>query len=43
MARAIATFTVVLPGLAVEIGKVKLRPLYRKLFGVRRVQASKRV
>ncbi len=42
-ARAIATFTVVLPGLAVEIGKVKLRPLYRRLFGVRRVQVSNRV
>lgn len=43
VARIVATVTVVLPGIAAEIGKVKLRPLYRKLFGVRRVQASKRV
>jgi hypothetical protein len=43
LARLLAFCTVVVPGLAVEIGKVKLRPLFRKLFGVRRVKLTARV
>jgi hypothetical protein len=43
LARLVATCTVVVPGIAVEVGKIKLRPAYRKLFGVRRVRSSRRV
>jgi hypothetical protein len=43
LARLLALCTVVLPGLAVETGKVKLRPVFRKLFGTRRVKLTARV
>ena len=43
LARMGAALFVVFPGIAAEIGKLKLRPLYRNLFGVRCVRASTRV
>ena len=43
LARIVAFWTVVVPGVAKGIAKDKLRPLYRRLFGVRRVRLTERV
>ncbi len=43
LARAAAFCMVVVPGIAKGIAKDKLRPLYRRLFGVRRVRLTERV
>lgn len=43
LARLLAFCAIVVPGRAVEIAKVTLRPAYRKLFGVRRVRLTARV
>lgn len=43
LARILAFFTIVVPGITVEVGKVKLRPAFRKIFGVRAIRLTKRV
>jgi hypothetical protein len=43
LARVAATCCVAVPGVAADVGKVKLRPFYCRLFGVRRVRSTSRV
>lgn len=43
LARPLAAVSTALPGWSVEVAKDTLRPLYRKLFGVRPIAPSKRI
>jgi hypothetical protein len=43
LSRIVAFVTIVVPGVAKNVAKEKLRPLYRKLFGVRQIRLTERV
>jgi hypothetical protein len=43
LAEAWVTLTVRLPGIAIDAAKTRFRPIYRRLFGVRRIKESVRV